>query len=331
VVVVKRPPLPAPVAVALVALGLGVPTACEPSLDERTFSVTSPRVLAVKAEPAEALPGAKVSLSSLYVDANGVVAQAGVDWAFCEDRNPLANLGPVSPACAQRTGGTFVELGQTASVTAPLPLVACRLFGPDVPSAQPNEPPGRPVDADSTGGYYQPVRLAAGDDIAIGLVRVTCSVPGVTADQTAALAAKNHTNVNPQIDTVSDPTLGKLTLEAAGATAVSRSARLALTANWDKCDPGAPSCTGSEGYAYLDPQTHLVVSAREQIRVSWFSTAGTFDDDRTGVLGSDAARGVASSANGWTAPATTGLVHVWVVLRDDRGGVGWSSYVFDVK
>jgi hypothetical protein len=253
---------------------------------------------------------------------------ATLDWAFCEDRNPLANLGPVSATCAQRTGGTFVELGHAPSETAPVPREACRLFGPDVPSAEPGQPPGRPVDADSTGGYFQPVRLAAGDQIAIGLVRITCEVPGATADQTTQLTTYNHPNANPAIDSLTSSALGNLPLEGEGTTPAARAQRFELTATWAKCDPVATACTGSEGYAYLDPLSHTVVRAREQIRASWFATGGTFDDDRTGR---DATDPTNDTPNGWTAPSTPGVVHVWVVLRDDRGGVGWSSYVFDVK
>ena len=39
--------------------------------------------------------------------------------------------------------------------------------------------------------------------------------------------------------------------------------RVDFTAHWAVCDPTATSCTGSEGYAYLDPQSHDVVTARE--------------------------------------------------------------------
>jgi hypothetical protein len=325
-VVVVRRALPAVLALA---------AACEPSLDQRTFSVTSARVLAVRSDPAEALPGATVALSSLYVDESGAIAPgaASFDWAFCEDRNPLANLEPVSPACSERTGGTFIELGRAASASAPLPTTACRLFGPDVPSAQPNQPPGRPVDADTTGGYYQPVRLAAGDQIAVGLVRITCGVPGATPEQTADLTKYDHSNTNPELDAVSTQEKAgvpgaPLVLEAAGANPVARSQRLELRASWAGCDPLATGCTGSEGYAFLDPQSHTVTRAREQMRVSWFSTGGTFDDDRTGR---DATDPTLYTDNGWTAPATAGQVYVWVVLRDDRGGVGWRSYVMDVK
>jgi hypothetical protein len=314
--------------VALVVAGFAGASACEPSLNERTFLVSSERVLAVRADPPEALPGAKVTLTSLFVAPTGAVTSGPFDWAFCEDRNPLANLGPVSATCATRAAASFLGLGRAQAVTSALPLDACRVFGPDVPSAQPNEPPGRPVDPDATGGYYQPVRLLAGNEIAIGLVRVTCDVPGASPDQISDLSAHDHPNANPAIDTLSDPALGPLVLAAAGTNTVAPSQRLTLRAHWAACDPLAPSCTGSEGYAFLDPQTHQVVHAREQIRVSWFTSGGALDDDTTGRDATDA---TPYADDGWTAPATVGAQSLWVVIRDDRGGIGWRSFSIDVK
>ncbi len=223
--------------------------ACEPSLNERTFDVSSVRVLAVRADPAEAAPGASVTLTALYVDGSGTLSTAPLYWALCEDRNPLANLGPVSPSCAEGSGSGLVELGHAQSEAAVLPLDVCRLFGPDVPPTVANQPPGRPVDPDPTGGYYQPVRLWASGQIAVGLVRITCDVPGATPAQITELTADDHPNANPQIDAVTDPTLGTLVVEGSGTNPVAASQRLDLTAHWAACDPAAKSCTGSEGYA----------------------------------------------------------------------------------
>jgi hypothetical protein len=50
--------------------------------------------------------------------------------------------------------------------------------------------------------------------------------------------------------------------------------------------------------------------------------------DRVGRDGSDTTVNV---VNTWTAPTTPGIVRIWVVLRDARGGVGWESYALDVE
>jgi hypothetical protein len=58
------------------------------------------------------------------------------------------------------------------------------------------------------------------------------------------------------------------------------------------------------------------------MRVSWFSTAGTFASDRTGRAADDRAT---FTDNAWTAPEEVRTVHLFAVLRDDRGGVTWST------
>lgn len=59
------------------------------------------------------------------------------------------------------------------------------------------------------------------------------------------------------------------------------------------------------------------------MRVSWFATAGSFANDRTG-------RGEEEletfTENAWTAPDEARNVHLFVVLRDSRGGVAFASH-----
>jgi hypothetical protein len=313
---------------AFVAVAVSWALGCEPSLDQRTQEVTTPRVLAIRAEPAEAPPGGKVALTSLYVDANGDVTGGAMDWAFCLDRNPLANLDPVNPTCAAGAGAGLLHLGGAIGVTSAVPTDACKQFGPEVPSPQPNQPPGRPVDPDVTGGFYQPVRFAAGGEVAVGLVRITCGFPGATSDQLDDLNAHDHPNTNPALDALTDPSLGTLAPLGTGMNHVAPGQRLTLRAHWAACDPQATSCSGAEGYALLDPASHAVVHAREQMRVSWLTTAGSFDADHTGRGATDQA---STSDNAWTAPSSPGTVRIWVVLRDDRGGVGWGAYAIDVR
>lgn len=334
--------------------------ACEPSLNETTYAVTSPRVLAVLAVSsqvvgdggsdatiAEAVPGGaanaggEVTLSALYVGPDGGIDAGTFDWAFCVARNPLANLGPVSPLCAQRSGPptVFQEVGASSSVTAVVPTNACNNFGPDVPMVVVTadggaQSPGRPVDPDSTGGYYQPVRFAAGDQIAQAFVRINCgNPPGATPAQLGPLSTfATVANTNPAIESVkfnlTDGGMATLKEEGQGTNPFSVFQEFMLHAYWDMCPPDASTCTGSQTYALLDPLTFQVVHPQEQMRASWFSTAGTFANDTTAPDGAAAVDQHAD--NSWTAPATPQKVYVWVVLRDNRGGVGWKSYVFDV-
>lgn len=57
----------------------------------------------------------------------------------------------------------------------------------------------------------------------------------------------------------------------------------------------------------------------EALFVSWYATAGSFDDDRS--FGPEPLR----FEGAWTPPAEASEVVVWAVLRDGRGGVAWSA------
>jgi hypothetical protein len=88
-------------------------------------------------------------------------------------------------------------------------------------------------------------------------------------------------------------------------------------------------CSGSEPYLALDREKNELAHRREAIRVSWFATGGRFEHERTGRTEQEASQ--AFTDNTWTAPNTHGELWLWVVIRDDRGGVGWSSYKLDIE
>jgi len=317
--------------------------ACKPDLDGRPSLVTGPRVLAVRSEPAEVAPGAQVTYRALFTGPDPAV----LSWALCGDRKPLTELGPVSPTCLVPEGSALTQLGNGATATAEVPKEVCRSFGPDTPAPLPGEPAGRPTDPGGTGGYYQPVRIALPDgSYATAETRLSCGVSGATQEQLAELTARARPNTNPEVASVT----------AAGAAVdtafdAAAGARVALRVAWAAC-PTSPACgdgvcsddelvascpddctdrkgcTGAERYALFDPTARAVTTRREAMRVSWFAEAGEWDADRTGR---DETDGTSSTDNVWTAPAAAGDVRLWVVLRDDRGGVGYRALVARVR
>jgi hypothetical protein len=340
--------------VALGGLGVAPAAACRPDLQQTVSIVSGPQILAVRSDPAQAPPRAAVRYTALVVDSTGPVS-ASAHWAFCNAREPLAELGPVSPKCYQASGDWFLPFGFGTQAMGVLPGVACRQFGPEVPQALPNQPPGRPVDPDATGGYYQPVRVLApspaGDVIAVAETRLTCGLAG-TPDQVAQFAGHYVANVNPVVDSLS---AGGMPFPADDSGATSRvhpGESLTLDLAWASCPQptggcgdhfcdltetaaSCPNdcatlggCSGAETYVNLDLATHTLVTRREGMQVSWFATAGAFDNDRTGRDPSDLTN---STTNQWHAPEAPGMTRLWVVLRDDRGGVGWAEYAFDVR
>ncbi|HKQ70248.1 MAG TPA: hypothetical protein VJT73_12955 [Polyangiaceae bacterium] len=345
---------------AAVTLALGLLLGCKPDFDDRAALVEGPRVLAVASTPAEAPPGARVSLRALFVDAGGTPADAPIDWALCRERKPLTELGPVNPACFAAASPELVSLGVGLHVTVTIFPDACRLFGPNPPESKKGEPRGRPVDPDLTGGFYVPTRLrwleGPAESYATGQTRLTCDPGRVTPEQAREYQHLYRANENPAVERLvavrgpSEETLAPVT-SSEPTLRVARGEAVTLRVSWPACPASAicgdgicspdedatnceadcrdpHGCTGSESYVAFDPLTLALGERRELIRASWFATAGTFDVAATG----SAERGAApDSSNVWHAPNAAGKVYVWIVLRDDRQGAGWESYEIDVE
>jgi hypothetical protein len=332
----------------------GVVVACAPTLSDTASLITGPRILGVQSVPAEAAPKASLALTALVVDDKGPVTADAIHWDYCTARNPLANLGPVNPVCQEYGNAALVPIGVGPQASGKIPDIACRQFGPEVPEPVNGQPAGRPVDPDATGGYYQPVSVFApssgGPVVGIYLARLTCGVSGAGPTQAAQYNSRYRFNENPQV--MSLGASGRtLDVDSSGKTnSIPTGQKLQLTVTWptcpvtDVCGDGVcgpdetkaecpkdctvpKGCAGAERYVNFDLTSQTVVDAREGIHVSWFATGGSFDLDRTGTDGSDTDT---SSTNGWQ-PPSSGPVHLWVVLHDDRGGIGWAGYALTVQ
>lgn len=303
----------------LLMLTLG---ACVPDVEEADTLVVAERVLAIQSNPAEAAPRAGVELRALYVSPEGTLEEGALRWAFCTARKSLAELGPVSPLCLAEEGDDLVSLGEGLAAEGDVPDEACRLFGPDRPPPKMGEPAGRPVDPDPTGGYYQPVRVldAEHGEFALYQARVRCGLPGAAQAQVVEYNQRYTDNENPEIEALRVRGGGvELPDEGDAALRLDPSETLELRLEW--ADP--------ETYAYFDPRARALSERREAMRVSWFSTGGSFREPRTGQSEQEA--DVAHSDNAFTAPAEEGDITLWAVLRDDRGGVTWRAFALRVQ
>jgi hypothetical protein len=279
--------------------------ACEPSLGESDAIVTDARVLAVVADPAETKPGVAVTFRALVASPEGTVASPALDWGFCTAPKPLTTDNIVSSVCLG--DGAIVPAGFGATVTAMTPSNGCVLFGPD-------PPPGgaRPRDPDTTGGYYQPMRVdLAGAGVTFALARITCDLAGASAATATAFAQAYVPNANPTLL----PAAASIAGAPAALAAIPAGTRVAIEASW-------PS-TSAETYAYFDSATDAVTFKREAMTVAWYATSGAFDAESTGRAEDDPAT---STTNTWTAPSAAGSTHLWLVLRDSRGGVDFAAY-----
>ena len=306
--------------------------ACAPELPDETSIVTTPRLLGVQLEPPEVAPQTAVATRALWVDADGVIADAPLAWAFCTARKGLTEPGPIASACLAETSDQLVPFGDGTTATGNVPPTACRQFGPDAPDPLPGEPAGRPVDPDSTGGFYQPIRVRASDPIEsyiLGEVRITCGLPSATPAQSMEFRERYVRNANPTIEAMvgtDGAALVTSETDASASSQVAAGSSIDLAAHWPAC-ASAP-CGGSEPYAWFDPRARVLVERREAMRVSWFASGGAFARGHSGRTEDDVATFATTT---WTAPTTPGSHYVWIVLRDDRGGTTWATVRFAVE
>lgn len=321
---------------------------CVTPLADPTPYVVSPRVLAVRFEPAEVEPGGAVTLSALYADADGESPDAAVSWAHCGARKPLAEPGPVAPTCLEPDSDALAPIGEGLSLPTILPDDVCSTFGPNPPPPDEGGVAGRPVDPDVSGGYYQPV---VGFDpeggVTLGSLRARCGLANVTQELYVAWNLAYHDNANPAPEEV---TLDGVALGDTPAV-VPAGAEIQLSVRWPECpltatcDDGVCSgdetaetcpgdcevhvgCAGAETYARYDAETKALETVRETLSVAWYTTGGELPEPRGGRASDDTGTDVVTT---WTTPDTPGEVWIGVVLRDDRGGVGWVGHTVLVE
>jgi hypothetical protein len=98
-------------------------------------------------------------------------------------------------------------------------------------------------------------------------------------------------------------------------TSIRVGAHLTLETSWTPAS--------AETFAYFDPSSQTVTTQRESLQVAWYSDDGSFDTESTGRASDDMAT---TSDDGWQAPDSEHTTHVWIVLRDSRGGIDYASY-----
>ena len=83
----------------------------------------------------------------------------------------------------------------------------------------------------------------------------------------------------------------------------------------------------AEAGSTRDADSQTLVDHREAMTVAWYANAGAFATERTGRGENDT---TLFASNTWTAPATAGTAHLWVVLSDSRGGVDFLEVTLTV-
>ena len=288
--------------------------ACRPDFGAPLSLLSAPRILAVRGDPAEAAPGAQVSFSALYATLDGPRADQPIAWGLCRTVKPVSENNTVPGACIGDDPATAIG-APAPTVMVAMPDDACRLFGPDLPPQMPGQPDQSPRAADETGGYYQPVRAGVDSAVTFGAERLHCNLAGASLEVAQDYAARYTLNQHPELAEISASLDGApLALDAlpAGRT-------ITLHVAWTAASP--------ERYPVFDIVKLALVDRREALRLSWYTTAGSLQSERTGRAEDDLAL---DSDNPWTAPSTPGPVQLYVVLRDSRGGVAFDHRTLGV-
>lgn len=306
--------------VRLWCMALAFTYGCVPEIDDDPSLALEGQILAVRFQPAEVKPEKQTRATALVSSEEGDRSE-DVAFSLCIARKPLSELGPVHPACLgqEKNEKALLDLGKGGDVKIAAPKDACNLFGPQRPVAEPGQPPGRPVDADATGGFYQPV-IARLDEAVLGSLRLDCGVPGGSQAQVARYNQEHVDNQNPEVRKVEIRVAGgqwqSVSLEGAAAIRVERNKTIAVRSEWDE----------RESYLYMDPENREFIKKKETLTASFYSSIGGFGEQHRVQL-DNKGRVTSEFASG----SERGEVQVWIVVRDDRGGVGWQSFKLDVR
>lgn len=337
--------------------GLLTTNACIPEFDEDSSLVTEPRILAVRAEPAEGEEKQPVQLTALIAVPEGRTGFTP-QWAFCGAPKPLTELGPVAQSCIEEFGRAsplLTDLGSGVVVEATVPQKACRVFGPIPPDSTAGSS-SRPVDPDDTGGFYQPVLAgvsARDQEPSFGRVRLSCGLTGLAPDEALAYRRGYRKNENPAIERLV-ARVGEARFELADGDSfpVEPGRDVRFDVSWANCpreascgdgvcSPGEErsacpddcreprGCSGAESYVVFERDSRSIGIRRESITVAWYSDVGGFSVPENGVAASDPES--TTKGNTWRAPASERDSRIWVVLRDERGGVGFLSVTANVR
>jgi hypothetical protein len=284
--------------------------ACTPDMGHPASLVTGERLIAVRGDPPEAGPGDTVAYTSLVASPSGTVDEQTLSWSLCNLRKPVAENTPVSQECLTED---LTPSAQGAQVSIRTPSAACVNFGPLAPPSSSGAL--RPTDPDPTGGYYQPIRLDLGAQQAIFRERLHCDLAGASLLMSQEFRARYPPNRNPTLVSLS-ALVGDQPVSFDGLPA---GQHIRLVAAW--------SADSAEIYPVFDAVSQTLIDHREALWISWFATAGAFDDSTTGRAEDDS---TAWSDNAWQAPAVAGEVGLWLVLHDSRGGVDFTTHAVTV-
>ena len=255
--------------------------------------ITTPRIIAVVATPPEVPPGGMLHLRALVASPDPSATPA-LSWSFCRTPRAPSDDTSASVACAEQAEQPID--GNLSEVDAIVPRDACKVFGSETPAGT------APNRADSTGGYYQPVRVALADGgVAVLRQRIRCALPNAPLSAARSYTEDYISNRAPGISTV------RLFADELEVDPSAVPQGVALRVRVELAE-GA-----SESYLFYEPHSGVLETKQELLTTSWFASDAKFSKASVPATGPAAenALEVAGDATG---------AALWIVLRDDRGG-----------
>jgi hypothetical protein len=276
------------------------------------------RILAIKPTPAEVGSGESAMLFPLIVDP-GTDLDAGMslpvlEWALCTKR-PKVGVD-IDPDCYD---------ADTADFLVPLPTLAggaTMVTMPQLSVSDFNLP-------DSTGGFYVPIRL-----------RITQGATRITAfERLRWKAGFVPPNQNPMVagiayvPTGTDgelPDLGQTVdvqeLDPTTPMQLSAGGKLRFRA---EDAPGSAESYMTFIGDLTDPKNVMITTVTEALQFYWYASAGKIDPAITGEARPDAELDTTQYMD--SLGARDGLVDLWLVAREERGGIDFLHRQIVVK
>lgn len=298
-------------ALLLAGAGLG----CGNDFESRT-RLSKLRLLALQAAPVNPAEGESTTVTPLVYSPSDEALS--FSWSWC----PLlgeANDGytcPISYADAE-------AFATAAGATTPLPAFD---LGVASTASFTNVLPATVLAGFCAAGFYgQKVDCKHGFPVRVS-VRVVQGDAATGATQAGTMVLRLPTvagaasNANPVLGAMSvDLGAGVAPLDVTGSVQVPRAMDSKLHVAVDD----------AEAETYVGPDADgKVTTQRETLLFSWFAELGDLHDERTLFIAGANALGDAASDK-WKPPATReetrGRSRLFVVVRDDRGGVNWTS------
>lgn len=281
------------------------------------------RVLAITAEPPEVGPGESAQLEILQMDPSRPTGKTTVVWVGCEPDPIDFNRS----AC----NDTSALLQPTAFATFP-PGVRVLGFGTRAGYASASTlfdglSPGDPVRANGTSGPVLGVVIGEEVKPTSSDAELRVLFGRIERQEVQTVMALTRVTVTERLQRNHNPRLAALELDG---VAVPKNAKLQLRAGAKVTLVPRATDDSRETYSLVLPEGPTEKS--ETLVVSWYSTAGRFDQARVDVTGGApttfTAPGARDIADDPVPEKRTGTV--WLVMRDGRGGQAFESFPFYV-